>query len=645
MCFTKGVIIQMDVRSGRCFALAGYGMLLEIQASYRILFLSGAPCYSGIETNRRGRFSMLHKAVCLIFRKRWMFVLFCLLSGVFCLSQGNRAAGKVVQGSGKEGRKQFRMERENPMTEGEYPQESMEPMPERTPELSPEPTPDITEEPVPTASMEPIPSSQPTKKPAHTATPKPFRLQLKQNNTRIRLRWKKVSGAVSYRVYRGQAGKSFKPYQRTKKKTIQVKYASGKSYKLKVVAYNKQRKAIRTSLVYHFYIPKQPSRFHIVYQNPNSAQMTWNRVPRADYYLVYQKTGKGSEKLIRQTKRCEFTNHRVSSGNTYQFRVRAVFRAGKQRFIGKPAKQSYDNHQIVASDHQKYSYSEMVSDIVRLSGKYPGIIHYSVIGKSEDGRNLYEVTVGNRHASRSLLVVSTLHAREYMASLLCMSQIEYYARNYREVIGTKKVSDVLNRICIRYLPMANPDGVTISQEGITGIHSKKLRKRLKKISKGENLTVWKANAKGVDLNRNFPYQFEVSGKAGSQGYSGANPVNSKEAAAIDRRIRALKGSQLKGVIHYHAMGSVIYGSSQHAGSASAAAGTQRMYQTAREITGYTSAGNGRSGGLREYIMCTLQLPSITLEIGRHTCPGPISEFSAIWKANANLVLWEAALFQ
>lgn len=587
---------------------------------------------------------MLHKAVCLILRKRHLFLLLCLFSGVFCLSQGVRAAGELAQGSGKEGVRQFRTDRGNPMTGLEHPQESMEPLPERTPEASPEPTPDITEEPTPTASMEPVNTSQPTKGSVHTSTPKPFRLQVKQNNTRIRLRWKKVSGAVSYRVYRGQVGKSFKPYRRTKKKTIQIKYAAGKSYKLKIVAYNKQRKAIRTSFVYRFYIPKQPSQFHIVYQNPNTAKMTWNKVPRADYYLVYQKLGRGREKLIRQTKKCEFTNRLVSSGHTYQFRVRAVFRTGKQRFISKPAKKSYDNHQIVAADHQKYSYSEMANDIVQLSRKYPGILHYSVIGKSEDGRNLYEVTVGNRHASRSLLVVSTLHAREYMASLLCMSQIEYYARNYREVIGDRKVSDVLNRICIRYIPMANPDGVTISQEGILGIHSKKLRKRLKKISKGENLTVWKANAKGVDLNRNFPYQFQVQGKAGSQGYSGANPVNSKEAAAINRRIRALKGSQLKAVIHYHAMGSVIYGSSQHAGSASAAAGTQRMYQTAREITGYSSAGNGRSGGLREYIMCTLQLPSITLEIGRHTCPGPISEFPAIWKANANLALWEAELF-
>ncbi|MDE6853208.1 MAG: hypothetical protein K2J67_12130, partial [Lachnospiraceae bacterium] len=307
-----------------------------------------------------------------------------------------------------------------------------------------------------------------------------------------------------------------------------------------------------------------------------------------------------------------------------------------------------DNHKIVATNHQKYTYAEMAGDIIRLSRKYPGIVHYNVIGKSEDGRNLYEVTVGNRRASRSILVVSTLHAREYMASLLCMNQIEYYARNYREEIDSRKVSDVLNRVCIHYIPMANPDGVTISQQGISQIRSKKLRKKLKKISKGVNTALWKANARGVDLNNNFPYEFQVRGEAGSQGYSGIRAANSKEAGAIVRRVKALKGSNLKAVVNYHAMGSVIYGSSKLAGSASAAAGTDRMYQTAREVTGYSGIGgdgsSGSSGSFREYVMCDLKLPSITLEIGRHTCPGPISEFPRIWRENANLVLREAALF-
>lgn len=516
-------------------------------------------------------------------------------------------------------------------------------LPTENPVESAVPTPMITPE-VPVESVEPVP----TDLPAETLqSMKIFSLQLKQKKHKIHLSWKKMSGAASYQLYRKEAGKKWKKYKWTKKKKIWVKYSSGKQYNLKVLAYNKNKQCIGESREYSFYIPKQPGQLHIVYQNQKTAKLTWKSVPRATSYLIYQKSGNGSARLIRQTKKCEYINRNLSSGHTYQFQVQAVYREGKRKFISKPAKKTYDNHKIVSSNHQKYSYMEMVNDIVRLSRKYPGIVRYQVIGKSEDGRNLYEVTVGNRSASRSIMVVSTLHAREYMASLLCMNQIEYYARNYREEIASDKVSAILNRVCIRYIPMANPDGVTISQQGVSQIRSKKLRKKLDKISKGINTTRWKANARGVDLNDNFPYQFQVKGKAGSQGYSGIRPINSKEAAAIVRRMKTLKGN-LKAVVNYHAMGSIIYGSSSGARSASAAIGTERMYQTAREITGYTRAsGGGKSGnggGLREYVMCDLGLPSITLEIGRHTCPGSISEFPRIWRENANLVLREAALF-
>ncbi len=520
----------------------------------------------------------------------------------------------------------------------EPPAMSAEPVPTE-PALT-EPTPEVSAEP-PQAT-----DGNSGKELDGTSVPRTFPLRLKQNGKKIQLTWKRVSGAVSYQVDQKKNNNKYKKYKSTRKKKVRFRYSYGKKYKIRVMAYDNRKHCIGISREYAFYVPKQPTRIHIVYQNSKTAKISWKKVPEADYYLIYRRSGKGSAKLIRQTKKCEFTNRNLSSDHTYQYQIQAVYRAGKQKFTGKAGKQSYDNHKIVATDHQKYSYAEMADDIVRLSRKYPGIVHYNVIGKSEDGRNLYEVTVGNRSASRSILVVSALHAREYMASLLCMNQIEYYARNYREEIDSRKVSDVFNRVCVRYIPMANPDGVMISQQGISQIRSKKLQKKLKKISKGTNTALWKANARGVDLNDNFPYEFQVKGKAGSQGYSGVRPANSREAGAIVRRIKALKGYHLKAVVNYHAMGSVIYGSCHREGFANAA-NTDRMYQTAREVTGYSSAGNNGShngGGLREYVMYHLQLPSITLEVGRHTCPGPISEFPAIWRENADLIFKEAALF-
>ncbi len=510
-------------------------------------------------------------------------------------------------------------------------------------------TPAHTVDPGTCATPKPVATTGVSATPKPTAAPKPVKLRIKQQKGKMKVTWKKVSGAVTYQIYVKKAGQRFKKVKTTKKKTAWIKYAPGKKYQIKVLAYAKKNKKISASESYQFFVPKKTKRINILYQSAKEAELSWNKVAGADYYLVYRKSGKGSYRQMKKTKRCSFKDRKLTSGVQYKYKIQAMHKEKQILCAGQTTVRSYDNRKIVSIDHQKYTYDEMAQDIMQLSQRYPGIVHYNVIGKSEDGRNLYDVVIGNQNASKSVLVISTLHAREYMASLLCMNQIEYYARCYHEEIDGKKISSVFQQVCVHYIPMANPDGVTISQYGVQKIRNKKIQKKLKKMSKGVNTTLWKANAKGVDLNDNFPYHFQVKGTVGSQGYSGRKAANAKETKAIIKRINALKRHNLKAVINYHAMGSIVFG--DHSGlSGSVAANTNKMYETARKVTGYASAAgysggtSDSSGNLREYIMYQKHLPSITLEIGRRVCPGPISEFPAIWKANANLVLREAMLF-
>lgn len=61
-----------------------------------------------------------------------------------------------------------------------------------------------------------------------------------------------------------------------------------------------------------------------------------------------------------------------------------------------------------------------------------------------------------------MVVISNIHAREYMTAQLCMAQIEHYLKNYNGKVSGVNVKGVLNKMAIHYIPMANPDGVTIS---------------------------------------------------------------------------------------------------------------------------------------------------------------------------------------
>ena len=56
---------------------------------------------------------------------------------------------------------------------------------------------------------------------------------------------------------------------------------------------------------------------------------------------------------------------------------------------------------------------------------------------------------------------------------------------------------------IYFIPMTNPDGVRLAQEGAGFIRNKELKKNLLQINGGPDFSLWKANINGVDLNTNF----------------------------------------------------------------------------------------------------------------------------------------------
>lgn len=375
-------------------------------------------------------------------------------------------------------------------------------------------------------------------------------------------------------------------------------------------------------------------------------KLTWTKAENAKYYEIYRKVkGASSYKKVGESSGVSYTDKKLKFNKAYTYKlVPKANREDGEIFTGKAKTINFYNKLFVSRGHQKYTYSEMTSDIKALKKKYHGLVDYEVIGKTVDNRNIYDVVIGNKNAKKSLLVVSTLHAREYVASMVCMSQIEYYLGKYYGKIAGKSVKGLLSNMSIHYVPMANPDGVTISQFGKSHIRNKKIRSRLYKLRGSSSR--WKANARGVDLNKNYPARFKVRGRAGAEGYSGSKASSENETKAIVKLTTSLKKKNgLKGVVNYHAMGSIIYGSCSIKGKIRT--NTSRMYSLARGLTGYSSAGSGGGfgyGNYREYVMYNMGLPSITIEVGRTPCPVPRWEYSGIWNRNKDVVFREAALF-
>lgn len=388
-------------------------------------------------------------------------------------------------------------------------------------------------------------------------------------------------------------------------------------------------------------------------QPENKVKVTWNTVEGAVRYHVFMSVGnknnfeKRASIEISEDTITDYTSQqvlsvvlsRITKSKTYYFQVQAFDTDGV--LLGKGTTNFY-NGNIVSTSKQKYSYKDMQKDIGQLEKKYADYVHVEVIGTTVDDRNIYDVILGNPDAKKCVVFQASIHAREYMTTQLVMEQMEYYLDHYNNKYKNKSYKDIFNRVCVHVVAMSNPDGVTISQDGISGIRKASLRKKLKKMYGAGYTAIWKANARGVDLNSQFDYKFKYKKKykKGSYaGYGGTKPVSEKETKALVKLVNKVNP---KAVVNYHAMGNVIY--CNYGGSKKV---QKKVYELAGEIrglTGYTYMGLDQAPGFANWLVCKKRIPSCTVEIGKHTTPVPISQFKTVWKQNKDVMAATAGLY-
>lgn len=302
------------------------------------------------------------------------------------------------------------------------------------------------------------------------------------------------------------------------------------------------------------------------------------------------------------------------------------------------------NGKVVDVSHKKYTYNEMKKDIYTLQKKYSDYLNVNIIGTTVDNRDIYELVLGNPSAPKCVMFQATAHAREYMCSQLVMKQVEYYLDNYEKKYNKQSYHEIFDKVCVRIVPMTNPDGVTIAQKGINGIRNKKLRKKLKKMRGIGNPSRWKANARGVDLNRQFDYRFKknksLSKYACYAGYGGPRPASENESKALLYVVNTYKP---KAVVNYHAMGNVIF--HNYAGNKATKKKVVKLTSKIRSITGYSYISTSQSPGFANYLIKKKNIPSTTVEIGTNTTPVPISQFPTVWRQNKNVMAAVAQMYE
>ena len=213
----------------------------------------------------------------------------------------------------------------------------------------------------------------------------------------------------------------------------------------------------------------------------------------------------------------------------------------------------------IVDPYRLYSYEQMCADIKSLEAAYPELISVSSIGTSVEGRDIPVFTLGK--GDRMILICASMHAREYVSTNFVMYMAEQYCRGYteKEWYAGLSYQKLLDNVCFVIVPMLNPDGVTLAQNGLENAPLRESLEQMELVDAyKDGVYAWKANINGVDLNRNWPYNWAEDEKVNvpaSANYNGTAPCTEPEVIAMKKLIDSTPFYML---CSFHTSGEVIY---------------------------------------------------------------------------------------
>ncbi|MDX1805964.1 MAG: M14 family zinc carboxypeptidase [Paenisporosarcina sp.] len=313
-------------------------------------------------------------------------------------------------------------------------------------------------------------------------------------------------------------------------------------------------------------------------------------------------------------------------------------------FLGSTAYIPLKNvtHINLVQPKKNIGHREMSYWMKMVAGMYPEFTKLEMIGKSVEGRAIYALKVGT--GKKEILFDASLHAREHMTTNVLLEMIDNYTIHYynSSKFAGYDVKQVLSQTSIWFVPMMNPDGVTLVQGGKYAVKNGSLAQ---KINGSTNFARWKANVRGVDLNKNFDAGWNLiktnAQKPSYMGYRGPRVFSEPESVALKHFVEK---HSFKSYISYHSSGQVLYWFNFQSG-AQLSRDVQYVNQM-RSITGYSVVppyyrkGTGSSA---DWFIDKTKMPGITVEIAPYAgeTPVPLIYWDRIWNQNHKVGLHAA----
>lgn len=182
---------------------------------------------------------------------------------------------------------------------------------------------------------------------------------------------------------------------------------------------------------------------------------------------------------------------------------------------------------VYGAAKQYPDYDAYVDRMRKLEAQNPGLAKVVEIGKSVQGRAIQSLCIG--HGPIGVGISALLHAREWATGEPTLEAVETVLKDR---------PDLLDKLTIHVVPVANPDGYELSR-GVLGNQ--------------------RGNVNGVDINRNMPTNWgpnENTSKAHCDEYGGIGdaPLSEPESQALAGLV---KKDGMKGWMDIHSHGEML----------------------------------------------------------------------------------------
>ncbi|MDZ7332815.1 MAG: M14 family metallopeptidase [candidate division KSB1 bacterium] len=191
-----------------------------------------------------------------------------------------------------------------------------------------------------------------------------------------------------------------------------------------------------------------------------------------------------------------------------------------------------------------HTYSELEAELQDLAKNHPAIAQLSSLGRSHEGRELWALNISdqvdNDESEPAIILLGAHHAREWISVEVPLLIARFLIEQYG--VDTT-VTRLVDQVEIWVVPMVNPDG---HQHSVTT--DRLWRKNRRNNGDGSF---------GVDLNRNYGYQWGGPGSSGdtfSEVYRGPAPFSEPETQAIRT---FLEHQSPRALISYHSYSQLV----------------------------------------------------------------------------------------